>query len=86
MAARVRTTSSSSVLPETDSDVGMLSVSESESSGTGSTVLGPGVLQVSPRVSLLSDRLRTPQRSDLTRKRAIRRNMLVAQRGSVRKK
>ena len=38
------TTLSSSVLPETDSDVGMVSVSERESSGTGSIVsLGPEV-------------------------------------------
>ena len=65
------------MLPKTDSDVDMPSVSESESSGTGSTVSGPGVVQVSPRVSLLH-RLRTPQRSDLTIKHAIR-NMLVAQ-------
>ena len=46
------TTSSSSMLPETD-NVGILSESESESSSTGSTVSGPGVAQVSPKVSLL---------------------------------
>ena len=67
---------------ETDSDVGTLSVSESES---GSNASGSGVAQVSPRVLLLV-RLRTPQRSDLTRNHAIRRNMSVAQRGSVHKK
>ena len=60
MVAMSLASSSSSVLPETDSDVGMLSVSESESSGTGNTVSGPGVVQVSPRVSLL-DRLRTAE-------------------------
>ena len=74
-----KTTSCSSVLPKTDSDVGMLSVlSESESSGTESIVSGPGVEQVLLRVSLL-DLLRTPQRSNLTRKCAIRRDMSVAQ-------
>ena len=53
MSLASETTSSSSVLPQTDSDVGML---ENESS-TGSTVSGPGMAQVSPKVSLL-DRLR----------------------------
>ena len=50
-----------SVLLETDSDIGMLSVSESESSDTGSTVSGPGpVAQVSLKVLVL-DRLRTAE-------------------------
>ena len=41
MAAMSLASSTSSVLPGTDSDVGMLSESESESSGTRSTILGP---------------------------------------------